>query len=279
MTPAGWPCAAARLTTWPRASRFRRRPSGCVVLLDERQDLRPRRRRGRASEISTSKCPALASTAPSFMRVEVLAAQDVAAAGDGDEDVAALGRVERGQDLEALHPRLERAQRVDLADDDRRAGAAGAQRDAAAGPAVAEHDDRLAGEQQVRRADDPVERGLAGAEAVVERALGGRLVDGEHRAAEVERAHVHEAAARLLGRAAQRARASRAISSAPSSRTMSRPRLRRPPRGRSRVVADVDAVAQRLGDVGLRGVRVGRAQRDLARRRRAARGRGSPSRR
>ena len=106
--------------------------------------------------------------------LEVLAAQHVARAGDGDEHVAALGGGERGQDLEALHPRLERAQRVDLADDDRRAGAAGAQRDAAPGPAVAEHDDGLAGEQHVRRAEDAVERGLAGAEAVVQRALGRR---------------------------------------------------------------------------------------------------------
>jgi hypothetical protein len=139
------------------------------------------------------------------MRSKCSRRRHVAAAGDGEEDVAALGGLERGEHVEALHPRLERAQRVDLADDDRRAGAAGAQGDAAARPAVAEDDDGLAGEQHVRRADDAVERRLARAEAVVERALGVGLVDREHRAAEVERAQVHEAAAGLLGRAAQRA--------------------------------------------------------------------------
>ena len=58
--------------------------------------------------------------------LEVLAAQHPARAGDGDEDVAALGGGQRRHDLVACHPRLERAQRIHLADDDRGAGAAGA---------------------------------------------------------------------------------------------------------------------------------------------------------
>ena len=89
---------------------------------------------------------------------------------------------QRRHHLVAGHPRLERAQRVDLADDHRGAGAAGALGDPLAGPAVPDDDERVAGEQHVAGADDPVERRLAGAVAVVERALGARLVDREHRA-------------------------------------------------------------------------------------------------
>ena len=55
------------------------------------------------------------------------------------------------------------------------------QRDAAARPAVAQHDDGLAGEQQVRRPHDAVQHRLPRAEAIVERPLGPRLVDGDHR--------------------------------------------------------------------------------------------------
>ena len=140
--------------------------------------------------------------------LEVLAAQHVARAGDGDEDLAALGGLERRHDLEALHARLERAHRIDLADDDAGPRAPGALRDAAAGPAVAEHDDGAPGEEEVRRAQDAVERRLAGAVAVVERALGLRLVHGQDRAVRaalgLHRAHPQQAGRRLLGRAAQR---------------------------------------------------------------------------
>ena len=136
------------------------------------------------------------------MRAKCSRAQHVAAAGDGDEDVAALGGAQRRHDLEALHARLERAHRVDLAHDHLGAGAAGAHRDALAGEAVAEHHDRAAGEQQVGRAQDAVERRLAGAVVVVEEALGGGLVDGEHGAAEpplgLERAQAQQAGGRLL---------------------------------------------------------------------------------
>ena len=77
------------------------------------------------------------------------------------------------------------------------------QRDAAAGPAVAEHDHGLPREQQVGRAQDAVEHRLAGAEAIVERALGARLVDGDDRHREppfgLHRAQAHQPGGRLLG--------------------------------------------------------------------------------
>ena len=138
---------------------------------------------------------------------EVLAAQHPPGAGDGHEDVAARGGLERRHHLVAGHPRLERPQRVDLADDHRRARAAGALGDPLAGPAVADDHERVAGEQHVAGADDPVERRLAGPVAVVERPLGAGLVDREHRAGELpvvlEPPQPHEPGGRLLGAADQ----------------------------------------------------------------------------
>lgn len=52
-------------------------------------------------------------------RDEVLLAQYLAAASDGDEYVAAGSGLQRWHYLEALHSRFERAQRVNLADDHR----------------------------------------------------------------------------------------------------------------------------------------------------------------
>ena len=73
------------------------------------------------------------------------------------------------------------ADRIDLGDDDLSAEAAGPQGDALAAPAVAAHDDLPAGQQQVGRADDAVDRALAGAVAVVEEVLGLGVVDGDDR--------------------------------------------------------------------------------------------------
>ena len=66
--------------------------------LDQREDLAHSEAAARrsASEISTSNCPALASTAPSFITVEVLGSQHVRHAGDGDEDVPAAAASKAG---------------------------------------------------------------------------------------------------------------------------------------------------------------------------------------
>ena len=115
---------------------------------------------------------------------EVLAAEDVDVAGGGDEDLAPRRGLADGHDLEAVHQRLERAHRVDLDDGDVGAVAAEARGDALADPAVAGDDDAPAGDQDVGRAQDAVERRLAGPVAVVEEVLRLRLVDGDDREAE-----------------------------------------------------------------------------------------------
>ena len=135
--------------------------------------------------------------------LHVLARDHGLVAGGGAEDVADLGGLLHRHHLEAVHRRLERAHRIDLGDDHVRAHAACARRDAAPDPAVAGDDEALAGEQDVRRADDPVDRRLARAVAVVEQVLRLRVVDGDDREAEravaLERLQPDDAGGRLLG--------------------------------------------------------------------------------
>ena len=85
----------------------------------------------------------------------MLARDDVLVAGGGDEDVSDLGRLRHRHHLEPVHHGLEGLHRVDLGDDHVCAEALGAHRHAAAAPAVAGDDERAAGEQDVRGADDP----------------------------------------------------------------------------------------------------------------------------
>ena len=109
---------------------------------------------------------------------EVLLAEDVEVAGGGDEDLAPARGVGRGHDLVAVHERLDGADGIDLDDRDPGAHAIEADGDAAADPAVAGHDAAATREQDVGRAQDAVEGGLARAVAVVEQVLRQRLVDG-----------------------------------------------------------------------------------------------------
>ncbi len=126
-------------------------------------------------------------------------------AGRGAEDVADLGGLLHREHLEAVHQRLERAHGIDLRDDHLRAHPAGPHRDAAPDPAVAGDHELLAGEQDVGRADDPVDRRLARAVAVVEEVLRLRLVHGDDGEAEVagrlERLQADDAGGGLLGAA------------------------------------------------------------------------------
>jgi len=87
-------------------------------------------------------------------------------------------------DAEPVHDGLQRLDRVDLGYQHIGAVALGARGEAAADPAVAGDYDFLAGQQHVGRADDAVERRLAGAVPVVEHVLGVGLVDGDDRVAQ-----------------------------------------------------------------------------------------------
>ena len=111
-------------------------------------------------------------------------------------------------DLVAFHRRLQRADRIDLGDDDAAALAAQRLRAALADFAEAEHDGDLAAEHDVGRAREAVGQRVAAAVDVVELALGHRVVDVD--GGEEQRARFHHlieavhAGRRLLADAADR---------------------------------------------------------------------------
>ena len=159
--------------------------------------------RSAGMSISTLKCPVLARIAPSLRRSMWLSAITCLS----PVAVTKMSPTSRGRrhrhHLEAVHHGLERLHRVDLGDDHVRAEALGPHRDPAPAPAVAGDDERPTREQDVGRADDPVDRRLAGAVAVVEQVLRARLVDGDDREAELavalQRPQPDDAGRRLLG--------------------------------------------------------------------------------
>ena len=138
MTDAGWPGRRGEVDDAPLGDDVQAPPADARTRRRAAAPRAARRRRaraGRASEISTSKWPALASTAPSRIRSKCsrrsTSGAPVTVMKISPSGAAASALIT----VEALHPRLERAHRVDLADDHRGARAL---RAAAATPRPAE---------------------------------------------------------------------------------------------------------------------------------------------
>ncbi len=186
MTAAGWPSAAPEVDQPPLGDEVELLAAE-VELLDVLADLADmalgqRAQRGQVQlGIEVTRVGHDRAVAH---RLEVLAPEDVDVAGRGDEQLAPGGRLAGGHHLEAVHQRLERADRIDLDDRDVRAVAGHPRGDPLADPAVAGDHDLAPGDEDVGRAQDPVERALAGPVAVVEEVLGLGLVDRDDREAE-----------------------------------------------------------------------------------------------
>ena len=118
---------------------------------------------------------------PVLHGAEVLHPKNVDVPGHGHEDVAEFRGFRGGHDLEAVHDRLERGQRIDLGDRDVGAHAARPARDPAAAPAITQHDEPRAREEAVRGPQDSVDRALPRAVAIVEEVLRLRVVHREDR--------------------------------------------------------------------------------------------------
>src|ERR1043166_9577806 len=118
----------------------------------------------------------------------MLAVDDVAVAGHRDKEIADLRGFLHRKNAETVHDGLDSFDRVDLGYDNIRTHSAGTHRNALSAPAVSNDDERFAGEQNVGRANDAVERRLARAVAVIEEMLRLRVVDRDGR--EVEHAGV-----------------------------------------------------------------------------------------
>jgi hypothetical protein len=91
-----------------------------------------------------------------FQQLEVPGVNDVTVAGYGNEYVTLGGSLLDGHHTEAVHYRFDGSDRIDLGDDHVGAHAASAHGHAASAPAVADHDEGAAGQQDVSGPDHPV---------------------------------------------------------------------------------------------------------------------------
>src|SRR5579872_6674232 len=115
-----------------------------------------------------------------FHRIEMRLVDDMIVARDRYEDVAELRSVVHRHHHEAVHDRFDRLAWIDFGHDDVRPQTLCARGDTATAPTVAAYNDRRTRNQEVRRADDAVERRLPGSVAVVEHVLRQCVVDRDH---------------------------------------------------------------------------------------------------
>ena len=100
--------------------------------------------------------------------------------GDGDENVADFRRFGHGHHAETIHHRFNGARGINFRDDHVRAQPLGAHGHAASAPAVSGDYHAQSGQQQIRRANNSVERGLPRAVAIIEEMLRLRVVHRDH---------------------------------------------------------------------------------------------------
>ena len=141
-------------------------------------------------------------------RLHVVERDDVLVAGRGDDDVGITNGLLDRHDVEALHQRLQRVDRVDLGDDDPGTLALDRLRAALTDVAVAADQDLLAADQGVGTTVDAVDQRVPGAVLVVELGLGHRVVDVDRREGQVtgrgELVQPQHAGGGLLGHALDR---------------------------------------------------------------------------
>src|SRR5690606_18675755 len=111
----------------------------------------------------------------------MLLVDHVTIAGNRNEEVTDLCRFQDRKHAETVHNSLDRFDRIDLANDNVRSKAASTHCNALTAPTITDRDERLAGEQDVRGADDAVECRLARAISVIEKVLRLSVVHGDRR--------------------------------------------------------------------------------------------------
>ena len=223
--------------------------------------------------------PAVANDRAVLHQLEMRRVYDVDIAADGDEQVADLRGLSYRHHAETVHDGLQGTDRIDLADDHVRPRPAGPSRYPPPAPAVTDHHDVLARKQDVRCANDAVDRALPRAVAVVEQVLGGRVVHRDDRelqhAGIGHRAKANHAGGRFLHRGRDRPAVARELPVQGVHQVRAivhRDRRLVPARGRDMIVIglavlaldceglDAEVPDQTGGYVVLRRQRVGRAE-------------------
>ena len=150
------------------------------VLFDERTDLRwlsGQFTQGNQIEFEI-EVAAVTDDRTVFHLGEMLAIDHVTISGDRDEDIANRSRCRDRHDSESIHHRFDGFDWIDFGDDYIGAHAACAHRHTLTAPAIANHNQVASRQQDIRRANDSIERRLARAVTVVEKVLRLRVVNG-----------------------------------------------------------------------------------------------------
>ena len=116
-----------------------------------------------------------------FHLFDMVGADDVFVAGGGNVDVGFMQRIFNRGDFKPFHAGLQRANRVDLGDEDAGAKSAHGVGATLADVAVSAHNNHFARDHNVRRALDAVRQRLAAAVQVIEFRLGDRVVNVDRR--------------------------------------------------------------------------------------------------
>ena len=130
ITLAGWPCAAARLIRRPSAEDEDVAAVGEAVFIDEFADALADvdGHLGQADEVQFHiEVAGVADHRAIFHRLEVLFADHVDVARDGDEDVADFGGILHGHHFKSVHNGFNGLDRIDFRDDGVAAHAPGAE--------------------------------------------------------------------------------------------------------------------------------------------------------
>src|SRR5215208_530626 len=109
----------------------------------------------------------------------MFAVDDVTIPSDSHKDIANRRRFRHRHYAKSIHNGFDSFNRMDLGDDDIRAHTSRAQGHTLAAPSVTNHDERAAGQQDVCRADNPVESRLSRAITVIKEMFRLRVIYGD----------------------------------------------------------------------------------------------------
>src|SRR6185369_6607616 len=154
-----------------------------LVLLDKRTHrYRVARHLAQRNEIELEiEVTTVANDRAVFHFREMFTVDHVTIASHRNEDVANRSSFADRHDAESVHHRLDRFDRIDFGHNNIRAHTASPHCAALAAPAVTDNYDRAAGQKNVRRTNDAIERRLTRAVTIVKEVLRLSVVNGDGR--------------------------------------------------------------------------------------------------
>ncbi len=125
--------------------------------------------------------PGIAHYGPVFHHGKMLPADHVDIAGDRAEKIADSSGIGNRHNGESIHDGLQGRHGIDLGNHHMPTHAPGTHGKALAAPSITAHHKNAAGNQSIGGANDPIDGALPGSVAIIEKMLGARIVDRDHR--------------------------------------------------------------------------------------------------